>query len=190
MSRKKYIDRTDLELLNTLKANPGMTVAQLGNEVDLTPGPTHTRLIRLEEDGFFKSTIEVDYSKFGVLEHAFTFLLKEDTQSVMKPNPEKTYKKIITLLNKAKESLITSVELFIEKNEEQHWISIRYFPRYSEEIIKQRASKEENKVSNLDEITALLSSYIDSESMTLQLVSKDDLNPELGIGNMIRKKPE
>jgi DNA-binding Lrp family transcriptional regulator len=194
MSRKKYIDRTDLELLNVLKKHPGYTVAKLGDEIDLSAGPTHTRLINLGEDGegFFKNTIEIDYTKFGVQEHVFSFKLVEKKDQVDRFDPEDTFRQITETLSRPKESLITSIELLQDVTNQSHWVSVSYYPRYTEKTIRQRDSKKKDKdtPSDKDEIKNLLSQHINKGSKTLQLIKRQEFSPSLDIGHEIRKEPE
>jgi len=191
MSRKKYIDRTDIELLNTLIVNPEYTVAELGEEIDLTPGPTHTRLTHLDEEGFFKNTNTIDYSKFGLKQHLFSFKLRGDENTTDQFNPKPTYKKAIDLLSEARESLITSIDLLNDEDDNSYWISISYYPRYSEKSNELRGLKTRNplEIPTKNEIQHLLKKFITSDSGTLQVLERHEVHPILDNGHVQRKKP-
>lgn len=191
MSRKKYIDRTDIELLNVLKENPEMTVTQLGNEVDLSPGPTHTRLIKLEEKGFFKKAIELDYSKFGIEEHIFSFNIEGDKNQVDRFNSQSVFNEVVGALSHARDILVISIELLQNEKNKSNKITVHYYPRYSDETIKQRDSKSlvKIKASDKNEVKNLLKDFIKSPT-TYQVIKRQVTNPHLDIGHVIRKKPE
>lgn len=184
MSRKKYIDRIDIELLNTLSANPKMTVAELGEEIDLTPGPTHTRLVNLEKivkngavvkEGFFKYTIEIDYSKFSMIEHEFSFQLKTNKKEKHNTNVAKN---IADHLVKVQHTLILSVKAFKDESSGSTWIKVMYYPRYPE-----------FKVESEIEMENILSDFIEGLPTFLCLMDQIEVIPELDRGHTIRKKP-
>ena len=63
--RRKYIDRIDIEMLNFMRANPKASIAEIGDRVDLTHGPTNTRIMHLAKEGLFQNAIQNNYRKLG-----------------------------------------------------------------------------------------------------------------------------
>ena len=162
---KKYIDRTDLELLNTLKENPTFTVAELGEKVDLTPGPTHTRLRHLEKQGFFKNQIYINYSKFSITEHEFSFQLKTNKKEKHITNVAEN---IADHLVKVQHTLILSVKAFKDESSGSTWIKVMYYPRYPE-----------FKVESEIEMENILSDFIEGLPTFLCLMDQIEVIPKL-----------
>lgn len=192
MSRKKYIDRIDIELLNTLAKQPDYSIEKLGSVVDLTPGPTHTRVRHLEDEKFYQNACTIDYSKFGLQEHVYSFKLIEDTDTVNKRDPESTYKKVKGVLSKAKNTLVTSVELSLDVKTSSHWIAVHFYPMYSERSNDLRGMKKKESLEASDkfEIQTLLKKFVEGDSGTFLVLNKEKYLPPLDIGHVQRKKPE
>jgi len=190
MSRKKYIDRIDIELLNTLAEYPNYSIEKLGVEVELTPGPTHTRLRHLEDEGFYQIACIIDYSKFGLQEHVFSFKLTEDTASVDRREPGSTYKKVMGVLSKARNILVSSIDLTEDVQNNSHWITVHYYPMYSESSNELRGMKKKDplEVSDKHEIQTLLKKFVECESGTIRVLKKHEVLPALNSGHVQRKK--
>lgn len=56
MSKKRSLDAIDVGILEALQIDAGMTNQAIGEKVGLTPGPTHSRIKRLKEEGYIKGT--------------------------------------------------------------------------------------------------------------------------------------
>ena len=66
MSKKKALDAVDVVILKALQADASMTNQAIGELVGLTPGPTHSRIKRLKEEGIIKGIhADLDWKKLG-----------------------------------------------------------------------------------------------------------------------------
>ena len=66
MSKKKALDSVDVAILNALQAGASMTNQAIGELVGLTPGPTHSRIKRLKEEGIIKGIhADLDWTLLG-----------------------------------------------------------------------------------------------------------------------------
>jgi len=61
------LDRIDLAILEAMQVDAGMTNQAIGELVGLTPGPTHSRIKRLKEEGYIKGIhAELDWKALGL----------------------------------------------------------------------------------------------------------------------------
>ena len=66
MSKKKALDSVDVAILKALQADASMTNQAIGELVGLTPGPTHSRIKRLKEEGIIKGIhADLDWTLLG-----------------------------------------------------------------------------------------------------------------------------
>lgn len=66
MPRKKNIDATDIDLINELQADAGISNASLARKVNLSPGPTLLRVRALFEKGAInRPSCIINYGYFG-----------------------------------------------------------------------------------------------------------------------------
>ena len=66
MSKKKALDAVDVAILKALQADASMTNQAIGELVGLTPGPTHSRIKRLKEEGIIKGIhADLDWTLLG-----------------------------------------------------------------------------------------------------------------------------
>jgi DNA-binding Lrp family transcriptional regulator len=56
VAKKRSLDAIDVGILEALQMDAGMTNQAIGEKVGLTPGPTHSRIKRLKEEGYIKGT--------------------------------------------------------------------------------------------------------------------------------------
>ena len=66
MSKKRALDAVDVVILKALQADASMTNQAIGELVGLTPGPTHSRIKRLKEEGIIKGVhADLDWKMLG-----------------------------------------------------------------------------------------------------------------------------
>jgi DNA-binding Lrp family transcriptional regulator len=66
MSKKRALDAVDVAILKALQADASMTNQAIGELVGLTPGPTHSRIKRLKEEGIIKGIhADLDWTLLG-----------------------------------------------------------------------------------------------------------------------------
>lgn len=188
MGRKKYIDQIDINLLNAMKVNPRASIAQLGDEVDLSPGPTHTRLERMRKDGFFRNDFIINYSKFGMQEKICMFELKQTEGSNTVFNPLRNFNNIVKKLSEVRMSVIESVELFSDSNE-KNWVMIRLHPERNI-AIKRDADGRKTSYDFQSEIFSLLIYHLaHSRERIYHLERKVEVLPLLTAAHRMKNEP-
>lgn len=65
MPKKKDIDAVDVEILNLLSKDGGLTYQDLSEAIGKTPGPTHTRVKKLLNKDLLQKISLVNWEKFG-----------------------------------------------------------------------------------------------------------------------------
>lgn len=186
MGRKKYIDQIDINLLNALSANPQLNIAQLGEEIDLTPGPTHTRLERLRKDGFIRSDYKINYSKFGLEEKVFMFELKIGTTYYGDINQDDVLADVTKRLSQVKHALIESVEQYNDEDNKL-WVMIRFYPITSETHIFGDTFRSKVYLYEPD-IERLITGYI-SYGLYYHLNRREKTIPQLTVKHRMKNEP-
>lgn len=65
-SKKKPLDKIDVAILEALQKDASMTNQAIGEMVGLTPGPTHSRIKRLKEEGVIRGIhADLDWNGLG-----------------------------------------------------------------------------------------------------------------------------
>lgn len=65
-SKKRNLDRIDVTILETLQEDASLTNQAIGDRVGLTPGPTHSRIKKLKEDGIVRGIhADLDWKGLG-----------------------------------------------------------------------------------------------------------------------------
>lgn len=188
MGRKKYLDQTDINLLNTLKARPTYSIAELGKVVDLSPGPTHTRLTNLRQKGILKDDYKINYSKLGLKEKVCMFEIKDSNRKHGVLNPHRIFTNIVKKLQEADFILIERVELFSD-DDDNHWIMIRFYPLFKG---KRETDLKGNKrmLAYEVDISGLLMIYLGSDhEKYLHLMSKVESAPMLTAVHRMKNEP-
>jgi len=66
MSKKRPLDAVDVAILKALQKDASMTNQAIGELVGLTPGPTHSRIKRMKEEGIIKGVhADLDWKALG-----------------------------------------------------------------------------------------------------------------------------
>ena len=66
MSKKRPLDAVDVAILKALQQDASMTNQAIGELVGLTPGPTHSRIKRMKEEGIIKGIhADLDWRSLG-----------------------------------------------------------------------------------------------------------------------------
>ena len=66
MSKKRPLDAVDVAILKALQQDASLTNQAIGELVGLTPGPTHSRIKRLKEEGIIKGIhADLDWKALG-----------------------------------------------------------------------------------------------------------------------------
>ena len=66
MSKKRPLDAVDVAILKALQQDASMTNQAIGELVGLTPGPTHSRIKRMKEEGIIKGIhADLDWKALG-----------------------------------------------------------------------------------------------------------------------------
>jgi len=66
LSKKRSLDATDVAILEALQVDASMTNQAVGERVGLTPGPTHSRIKRLKEEGVIRGVhADLDWRGLG-----------------------------------------------------------------------------------------------------------------------------
>lgn len=66
MSKKRPLDAVDVAILRALQQDASMTNQAIGELVGLTPGPTHSRIKRMKEEGIIKGIhADLDWKALG-----------------------------------------------------------------------------------------------------------------------------
>lgn len=66
MSKKRPLDAVDVAILKALQQDASMTNQAIGELVGLTPGPTHSRIKRMKEEGIIKGIhADLDWKGLG-----------------------------------------------------------------------------------------------------------------------------
>jgi len=187
MGRKKYLDQIDINLLNVMKLNPRYSIAQLGEEIDLSPGPTHTRFEKLRKKGFFTKDYKITYAKFGFEKKICLFEIETDAIKYRTINPETIFEEIVKKLSHAKYSLIESVDLFSDEND-QNWVMIHLYPKVNEEPAVWEHGKRKVYAYEYD-IFELLSFYLNHKEKYFYLARKVEFTPMLTSAQRMKDKP-
>ena len=188
MKRNKYIDQIDLHLLNFIKAYPSATIAEIGETVDLTPGPTHTRLHKLKEKGFYRPDTKVYYSRFGLEEKVCIFELKQSEESSTTFNPKRNFDNIVKKLSEARMSLIESIELFSDNNQ-KNWIMIRLHPVKNIAIKRDEAGRKTSYDYQSEIFTLLIYHLAHSRERIYHLEQKVEVLPILSAEHRMKNEP-
>lgn len=65
-AKKKGLDQIDVTILETLQEDASLTNQAIGERVGLTPGPTHSRIKRLKEEGIVRGIhADLDWNGLG-----------------------------------------------------------------------------------------------------------------------------
>jgi len=186
MARVKHIDQIDINLLNTMKLNPQYSIAQLGKVIDLSPGPTHTRLKHLQKHGFFKDDYKIMYEKFGLQEKVCFFELKPSEENYGNFHPQRVLDHFIKKLPQVYGILIESLELFSDA-EDKNWIMIRFYP----EINQAPRKSKDGKIMSYDyeiELSLLFGKYFRNKKY-LHLDRKVEIPPMLTPLHRMKNEP-
>lgn len=186
MSRRKYIDELDIKLLNVLKRYPNDTVIELSEKIDLSPGPTNTRVLRLKDEGFIKKDFSIDYTKFGITKRIFSFLLQNSSNNSNQIDTEKGLREINNKLKKVKNVLIESIAL-LENSKNEYWIWISFYPVNEKELNPSKNGNLNIEYDNTN-LSTSLKEYIQGESQLYKLLENNQILPELSKNHVIRKK--
>ena len=181
MSRKKYIDRVDLELLNTYRANPKMTVAELGEAIDLTPGPTHTRLTKLYEEKFFTNIVDIDYRRLGFELYAVQYVCNTAPNELV--DIEEMHKRILAFLSGNGDGFVARIMQQYDLHTKTHGFRTILLLRKDQYTDEDVLLSLQNKVDE-----ELYPGYIRKGFFRLDQVY--DANVELDRSHVIRHKPE
>ena len=66
MSKKRALDAVDVAILTALQVDASQTNQAIGEAVGLTPGPTHSRIKRMKEEGIIKGIhADLDWHALG-----------------------------------------------------------------------------------------------------------------------------
>ena len=65
MSKKRPLDAVDVAILKALQQDASMTNQAIGELVGLTPGPTHSRIKRMKEEGIIKGIHRLGLRSLG-----------------------------------------------------------------------------------------------------------------------------
>jgi len=187
MSRRKYIDEFDIKLLNVIKENPEYTVIQLGEAIDLTPGPTNTRVIRLKKEGFLEKDFSINYSKFGIEKRVFSFQLNMDLKTSTKKDVKSIFKEFSNKVKKERDILIESIDL-LEDQDHTNWIWISFYP-LSEKDLNSKNEKPTIKKYDNSNLSMLVKEYSKGISKLYNLVQTQKEIPQLSNIHVIRRKP-
>jgi DNA-binding Lrp family transcriptional regulator len=185
MGRKKYIDQIDINLLNVLKTCPEYSIAELGKVVDLSPGPTHTRLINMRKKGILKDDYKINYARLGLKEKVCLFELKEDNGGV---NPHRIFDNIVKKLRQAEFIILESIEFFTD-DENRIWVFIRFYPKVNERARIGRDGKKISLAYETDIFGLLMNYLVSNKEKYFHLVRKVEITPLLTSAQRMKNEP-
>lgn len=186
MARVKYIDQIDINLLNAMKLNPQYSIAQLGKIIDLSPGPTHTRLKHLRKHGFFKDDYKIIYSRFGLQEKTCLFELKQSEDNHGHFFPQRLLDHFIKKLPLVRGILIDSLELSSD-TEGRSWIMIRFYPEINQ-VPRKRKDGQRMAFDYEMELSFLFGKYFKNKKY-LRLERKVEIPPMLSSLHRMKNEP-
>ena len=187
MGKKKYIDQIDINLLNIIKAYPNYSIAEIGQVIDLSPGPTHTRLINLREKGILRSDFKINYRKLGLKEKVCLFEIKLNLIYCKILNYKDFLPDMHKKLSKSNHVIVESIERYNDE-EGRSWVMIRFYPVINEKHISGAAGP--RKVYFYEyEIGTLLREYVHLGVKYFHLEQKEEVIPLLTPHQRMKNEP-